>query len=420
MRVALEKVQEDARIHEFAKEKAEALATARGQALLKTQNALSEAEEQQIQLGELLRSALEQLGVHSPEKRQSIEDRITSPVVALHVMRNSAGLSGGGGAENCENNTHSAGNSYGGEHHQHQRGSHDAVTPVACASLQALGHENRRGCDSGGQEYTPLSGFTVYSNALSDVVDEKEAEQHGRVTTYSQGRETPESLLGYTSRPDEVGPRTAERLARLVLPHLSTDQINALVKYDQVDSRGSGVASPAWGDKKSTVSPALAPRHTFGSTPASGGEEGVEFTRFQQQDKHAAEYHRVEKQQSGLGSTCSTQEKHCGEGRVDAVHGGGGVRKSRFTIPEKIQDDMRNSLAQSQDSGEFKIKACGHVMSNPYMSYAGDERQAAVSKEDCPSLERKRRAAVRVMQKLNSRLPPEQRRASLVDLSRDV
>ena len=73
MHVALEKVQEDARIAEFAKERAEALATARGQALMKSQNALRDAEEQQVQLSELLRSALEQLGVHSPEKRSSIE-----------------------------------------------------------------------------------------------------------------------------------------------------------------------------------------------------------------------------------------------------------------------------------------------------------------------------------------------------------
>ncbi len=62
----LEDVSEQLRRSEFARERAESLAKARGVALMKCQEALSDAEEQQVQLSGLLRNALEQLGVGSP------------------------------------------------------------------------------------------------------------------------------------------------------------------------------------------------------------------------------------------------------------------------------------------------------------------------------------------------------------------
>eukprot|EP00889_Picochlorum_renovo_P002193 jgi/Picre1/29223/NNA_004615.t1 len=199
LHMALEAAQEEVRIAEFARERAEALATARGHALMKCEHALSDAEEQQVQLGGLLRTALEQLGVHSPEKRMSIENRITSPAVAQHVAGTTP---------------------YSGNVMRHAH-----VTPPACSLLS--GHATpatRQNTQENQRSRTPLSGFTVYSNALSQDISPQlyHGEDVAHTTTPLQ---TPQG------GGEEIGLQTAERLAKMVLPHLDPEQIQSLVQY---------------------------------------------------------------------------------------------------------------------------------------------------------------------------------------------
>jgi len=201
MHVALESAQEEARIAEFAREKAEALATARGHALMKCQDALAEAEEQQVQLGGLLRSALEQLGVHSPEKRMNIENRLyTTPGTLGRPMsshKTPYTVKSVPRMENIECRRHA-----------------DITPPASSGALV-------------GAQGTPPStaGWTVYSNALSQDISPNLYKAGEYATpTYGDGG------LDH-QRTCEIGPQTAERLARMVLPHLDSNQIQSLVEH---------------------------------------------------------------------------------------------------------------------------------------------------------------------------------------------
>ena len=199
MHVALERTQEEARIAEFAREKAEALATARGHALMKCQDALAEAEEQQVQLGGLLRSALEQLGVHSPEKRMSIENRLYATPGTL------------GRPISYQKTPHTVKSVPRMENIECRR--HADITPPASSGALV------------GAQVTPPStaGWTVYSNALSQDISPK-MYMSGDYATPIHG----EGALDH-QRTCEIGPQTAERLARMVLPHLDSNQIQSLV-----------------------------------------------------------------------------------------------------------------------------------------------------------------------------------------------
>jgi len=124
----LAEVTDRLRQSEFARERADSMATARGEALMRCQDALSEAEEQQVQLSGLLRSALEQLGVGSPVPA---EDRlITSQKAPASVST-----------------AHAAKFKYAN------------ITPPSGSGLMPCDYRRDR---------TPLTGFTVYSNPVSE------------------------------------------------------------------------------------------------------------------------------------------------------------------------------------------------------------------------------------------------------------
>jgi len=348
MHIELQKVQEEARIAEFAKEKAEALATARGQALMKCQNALQDAEEQQVQLSELLRSALEQLGVHSPEKKESIERKITSPVVAQHVLGNSGNSAAK--LDDKQNTTHS-------------------MTPPACMLLHA---EQDYKSPASAQAVTPLSGFTVYSNVLSQDISPHLYKGHPRTPMTDS----------YESKPDEVGPRTAERLARMVLPHLDAKQINSLVHSSMTNSETHSLreihGKPA---EESPVSQVQTVQHHSSSTiDAETGAHREDHIRYSKSPILSQEHDKIQE-----------------------------TRKSRFQISEH-RKDCSEQLKWSNNEGDDLIKAGSF---QPLKKYVGEQEENLPYGE----LERKRRAAERVMRKLNAKLPPAQRRDDLVELS---
>lgn len=306
MHVALEQAQEEARIAEFAREKAEALATARGNALMKCQDALASAEEQQIQLGGMLRSALEQLGVHSPEKRMTIEQQL------------------------CKTPAYYSQKLYNGNMPDsiHRRSFTPHCTPPLLGSLGVSP-----------QHPTPPTGFTVYSNALSqDISPHLYKEKIEQVCTTPQGeryREPNSTSPCSTANTCEIGQNTAERLARMVLPHLDSEQIQCLVEYN-----GKGVVSPS-----PTPSPLM------------GVDEGV-------QESFRNEQQRIEQQH-------------------------------RDSQPSKTSTFSAVSVAHQNSSDLIKAHA----------SFEGEECIAG----DAENL-RKRQAAMRIMHKLNQKLPPELRR----------
>ena len=349
MHIELQKVQEEARIAEFAKEKAEALATARGQALMKCQNALQDAEEQQVQLSELLRSALEQLGVHSPEKKESIERKITSPVVAQHVLGNS-----GNSAAKMDNRQKKT----------------QSMTPPACMLLH---DEQEHRSPASTQAMTPLSGFTVYSNVLSQDISPH---------LYRGPARTP-MTDSYESKPDEVGPRTAERLARMVLPHLDANQINSLVQSSMTNSESHSL------------------RELHGKlteeSPVSQVEQTVQHHSNSTGDVEAGDHREVHIHPSKMQSLSEENDK------IQET------RKSRFQLSEHHKD-CSEQVTWSNNEGDDLIKAGSF---QPLKKYAGEYEGTATNVE----LERKRRAAERVMRKLNAKLPPAQRRDDLVELS---
>ena len=212
MHVAVEQAREETRIAEFAKEKADALATARGNALMKCQDALSNAEEQQIQMGGMLRSALEQLGVHSPEKRMTMEQQLCRTPLYSSQKMVLPGMT------------------------VHRRTMTPMQTPNVMGSLGVTP-----------QHPSPPSGFTVYSNALSQDIspnlyrEESMEEYETPYRTEDVHSQSPSLTLNTC----EIGPNTAERLARMVLPHLDSEQIQCLVEFTGKNQSPSCLKSQA-------------------------------------------------------------------------------------------------------------------------------------------------------------------------------
>lgn len=309
MHIALEEAREEARIAEFAKEKADALATARGNALMKCQDALANAEEQQIQMGGMLRSALEQLGVHSPEKRMTMEQQLCMTPVFSSQKRVTPGMSG--------------------------HGRHRTVTQTPTV-LGSLGMAP--------EHLTPPSGFTVYSNALSQDISPhlyKEGGIEDYDTPHYTGegnRPSPSSTL----KTCEIGPNTAERLARMVLPHLDSEQIQCLVDYSGRNP------SPSLVMKSQRTTPVV-------------GE---------------IQHHEKDEQQ---------QQQHQHQVVEDT------------SIPQQCKRTTFSALGWEQDQG--LIKAHG-VSSDDH---------------DVIDEQRKRQAAMRIVEKLNRKLPPELRRTEYDD-----
>lgn len=297
MHVALEQAREETRIAEFAKEKANALATARGNALMKCQDALANAEEQQIQMGGMLRSALEQLGVHSPDKRMNIEQQLCkTPGYApqQHLV--------------ISEDINSSGQ---------RRMMTPQQTPALMRSSLAVSPHH----------LTPPTGFTVYSNALSEDISPHLYDENNIMegaTEYGEGPNT----ASPGSKTCEIGPNTAERLARMVLPHLDSEQIQCLVEYN-----GRNTHSPIASHGNSPV--------VQQATPNMNHQEYIQPT----------------------------------------------FKRSTFSAMQTLEKD------------DGMIKAHGSFVEE----YSVDDDQ------------RKRQAAMRIMEKLNRKLPPELRRGDYDD-----
>ena len=210
-RAELEEVREQLRRSEFARERAESMATARGAALMKCQEALTDAEEQQVQLSGLLRSALDQLGVGTVEKGER------TPVT--HGMTPYS------------------------RHSQHGVSfRYTNITPPS-GIRSVYSQKSRR---------TPLTGFTVYSNPVSEEIhgdpDDFETPARGNNTYYSSEEDERDkedeqdeqdkhgdavAIEVSQSRSTAIGEATAQKLAREVLPHLGSQEIQYLVEYNR-------------------------------------------------------------------------------------------------------------------------------------------------------------------------------------------
>ena len=199
---ALEEISEQLRRSEFARERAESMAKARGVALMKCQEALGDAEEQQVQLSGLLRNALEQLGV--------------------------------GNTTSHANTPYTNGSKY--SYYSNHIGRHANITPPSgMPSVPAPPHQTHHLHHT---RSTPMTGFTVYSNPVSEETDRDDFVTPARNGTYYSDEEN-EGTVGSqdaslnTGSQRTIGAETAQKLAREVLPHLGSSEIAYLVEYNQ-------------------------------------------------------------------------------------------------------------------------------------------------------------------------------------------
>ena len=89
---------------------------------------------------------------------------------------------------------------------------------------------------------TPLTGFTVYSNPVSEAIDRDDFVTPSRTRTYYSDDEvdvedvdgvgTNGGHTGTTRSRASMGAETAQKLARQVLPHLGSSEIAYLVEYN--------------------------------------------------------------------------------------------------------------------------------------------------------------------------------------------
>jgi hypothetical protein len=212
----LEQATEQLRKLEFAKERAESMAVARGAALLKCQEALSDAEEQQVQLGGMLRSALEQLGVGD-----------IGDIGRRDWMGGAGALMSTPDHANHANHSHHAHHA----HHSSMRFRYSNVTPPSRRQRPASSFKD-----------TPMTGFTVYSNPVSEATEHGDFATPARTNTYysdeEEGQRDGRGGSGARSRESRldtrasIGAETAQKLAREVLPHLGSSEIAYLVEYN--------------------------------------------------------------------------------------------------------------------------------------------------------------------------------------------
>ena len=278
---------------EFARARAEAIATARGEALMHAQEATREAQAQQAQLEELLQLACERLGLEvvptpgpAPDQsplvtpvpagggattplavRQSIFSGQQLAVVAASLSKlPRPPMSWRGGADLEQQLQRVAEEADEQEnrrsHHQQQQARDSRERERAAAEAKRASRRSSRGgslpasqggsaaagAPSGGSEHVqPLSGFTVYTNSLQ-ATEDAGAGDHGEVVQRPPPRAS-QGLRGAASAPASVaGDAVGER-----------------------DSQGSGVA---W---RSISSAALSSR-SLGSEPEQQREAEEEPT----------------------------------------------------------------------------------------------------------------------------------------------
>jgi hypothetical protein len=291
MEQELAEAKEEKRLAEFAQARAEQLAIARGEALYKCQERLTEAERQQVQLADVLKLTLDKLGMGltpSPLPQSEYErspgqlpDRPAGPLFA-----SANGLA--------------------------------VDTDLASVDHQKQQHHS----SSASEPDTPLSGFTVYSNELHDSPGAAGRDSRARSPTYytnidnerQQRRQYLESLRpssatkwkdisevaapgnNRSSSPDCATPlgaapltaplngtlattaagvdadAEADRLAKLIIPHLQASQLESLVRF------GASLGSP-------TLASPQMQRHLVAALRKSRNEEGFNEDQQQQQQR---------------------------------------------------------------------------------------------------------------------------------------
>jgi hypothetical protein len=293
MEQELAEAKEEKRLAEFAQARAEQLAIARGEALYKCQERLTEAEQQQVQLAEVLKLTLDKLGMGltpSPLPSQEYErspgqlpDRPAGPLFASsngHAIDTSTAMIA------ASINTTTTELAVVGTHHQLN--------------------------SSSSEPDTPLSGFTVYSNELHDSpTAARGLDSRARSPTYynnneqQQRRQYLESLrpssatkwkdiseVVHRSSPDCATPlgvgaplvninnavassgldsdAEAGRLAQLIIRHLQASQLESLVRF------GASLGSP-------TLASPTMQRHLVDALRKSRNEERGEYQDRMQQ-----------------------------------------------------------------------------------------------------------------------------------------
>lgn len=201
---------------EFAEAKAEQLAIARGEALYRCQERLTEAQTQQVQLAEILKVTLDKLGM----------GLTPSPASSVHLRELSPGLL-----------------------------ADRPIGPLFPPSILHIPGEHMRSHSPQSQPDTPLSGFTVYSNDLHDSPTAESRPSEGNSehpTTDSGGSSTKWKDISEVARtsPTSSGQQHraleaqqnsgARRLASAnTVPRMEASQMDSLVRV------GASIASSA-------------------------------------------------------------------------------------------------------------------------------------------------------------------------------
>ena len=190
---------------------------------------------------------------------------------------------------------------------------------------------------------TPMTGFTVYSNPVSEETGYDDFMTPSRAGTYYSddddddvGGETGNS--GHTGSQATIGAETAQKLAREVLPHLGSSEIAYLVEYNQ-----------------NLKEHELRQRETEKATAQRRGDRGTV--------RETADA-RAMKAVGNTRAKTKTKTK---------------TKTSTFVVGDEGSD------------GEFLIGAVG----------------SSAYPDGIPSVERRRNAAARIVAKLNERLPQE-------------
>ena len=399
---ALEAAQLETRDAEFGKAKAEALATARGQALTRSQRVLREAEAAQGQLNDMLRMAMSQLGIHVPSPQSEYAPQ------RRPVARSPAPAS--------------------------------MLSPPAAARPASAANSSQQG--------TPPQGFTVYSNSLSGTpaaarscIDDDDA-----VSTASETKWRDISEVVVAQSPASTATVTppysmalmggcgsavtaeeqAQRLAHLIIPHLDADQLETLVNM------GASMASPPLARAPPATRQHLREATAQGAQPAEQAVQKQATQKLEPQTRplapHAEPARQSQQQQLAAAWTSPPRQAPAGplqtllqetefyspfaqgiqqpeqpKAQPPAAHQAPAPRRSTFTLGTiPAADSGANALIKAVQPRSRSDTAHAEAV-----TVAGPEDEATA---------RQRRAAERIAQKLNNKLAPEHRRADPLGL----
>jgi hypothetical protein len=311
MEQELADTKEEKRLAEFAEARAEQLAIARGEALYKCQERLTEAERQQVQLADVLKLTLDKLGMGLTPS--------PAPMSSQEYQRSPGQLL-----------DRPAGPLFASAHGLAIDTSTTMLAPRNTTDVAAIHNQQH----SASEPDTPLSGFTVYSNELhespaadgvkphsradsptyhtnnnSDRANNENGQQQQRqyvenprprnatnwrdiseVVQRSSNSQSPDCVtpcgpvavnsngngalaVAGTNNSQLHADLEADRLAKLIIPHLEASQLESLVRF------GASLGSP-------TLASPTMQRHLIDALRKSRTEERREYhDHFHQQQK---------------------------------------------------------------------------------------------------------------------------------------